>query len=608
MTDEPLRDAPGAPPAPKTRGDTWALAARMWRTWLAPRWKTVALSTALMAIVAALTSSYAYVVMLTFRALEGPTQAASAGAAAQAMLWAPALIIVITGANALVWFAQMRVTQSLVLRVIQDMQRAMYARLLAADFARVARDAPGSLAARFINDVDRVREALMRAATNLVRDALTVVGAVISMFIFDWVLALLVLGAYPLVFQPVIALGRRLRKASAAAQAQAGELSAFLTESFDGDRLIKTYRLEDFQTTRGEAQFERRYGLNMTIARGRAAVEPILEFAGGVALAGVVGVAAWRTMQAETAIPELLGFLTAIGVLAPRARAIGTLNAVAQEGLAAVARVFDVLDEEPTITETAKAPALEVAAGRVTLENVSFTYPDGATALKRLSLTLTPGTTTALVGPSGGGKSTVLNLIPRLYDPDEGAVLIDGVDVRLVSLASLRDSIALVSQHATLFDDTVRANVAFGRHDGSAASDDDVWAALEAAAARDFVEALPGALDAPVGSGGSRLSGGQRQRLALARAVLKDAPILLLDEATSALDAESEAKVQAALERLSAGRTTLVIAHRLSTVMKADRIYVLDGGRVVEEGDDTALRNKRGGLYARLRELQFEVG
>lgn len=576
------------------RDSTWALSRRLWRTWLAPRGAALSLSIALMTIVAALTSSYALIVTRTFEALESGT--------AQTLWLAPGLILAVTGANAIVWFAQMIVTQKLVLRVIQDMQRAMYARLLSADFARISVEPAGSLTARFINDVDRVREGLMRAVTNLIRDALTVVASVAVMIYIDWVLALLVLGAYPLAFQPVIALGQRLRRASTAAQEQVGELTAFLTESFSGDRLVKTYRLEQRQTERGDDQFERRFALNMKMARGRAGVEPILEFAGGLALAGILAVAAWRSSQSDAAIPELLGFLTAVAVLAPRARAIGTLNAVAQEALAAVARIFDLLDEEPAVLNAEGAAPLQVSAGAVALEGVNFTYPDGAQALHDLTLLAEPGKTTALVGPSGGGKSTVLNLIPRLYDTTSGAVRIDGTDVRDASLASLRDAIAVVSQDATLFDDTVRANVAFGQAD---ASDADIWSALEAAAAKDFVEALPKQLDAPVGPGGGRLSGGQRQRLALARAVLKDAPILLLDEATSALDAESEAKVQAALERVSQGRTTIVIAHRLSTVMRADKIYVLDGGRVVEEGTDETLKSKRDGVYAHLRALQF---
>jgi subfamily B ATP-binding cassette protein MsbA len=576
----------------------------------------VALS--MMLLVALFTSSYALVISETFRALEGDVGARFVALPAYL---APVLILAITGANAIASFAQMRVTQTFVLRAIADMQRDLYASLISADFARVTREAPGALSSRFINDIDRVREALMRAATNLVRDFLIVIGAAATMFYFDWLLALLVLGGYPLAFQPVLALGRRLRRVSRAAQEQTGELSAFLTESFSGDRLIKTYRLEDYQRERSARAFGERYRLNMTLAQSRSAVEPILEFVGGMALAGMVAVAAWRTSRGETDIPELLGFLTAVGVLAPRARALGTLNAVVQEGLAAAARLFEVIDEAPKVVDRPGAPALAVAEGRVTFEDVAFAYPGAAgsgavpaaqaqaggrvRALEGVSLTLEPGTTTALVGPSGGGKSTVLNLIPRLYDPDEGRVRIDGQNIRDVSLASLRSKIALVSQDATLFDDTVRANVAFGK---PGAADAEIWAALESAAARAFVEGMPGGLDARVGVGGSRLSGGQRQRIALARAVLKDAPILLLDEATSALDAESEAKVQAALETLSRGRTTLVIAHRLSTVMRADRIYVLDGGRVVEEGDDAALKARRDGLYARLRELQFQAG
>jgi subfamily B ATP-binding cassette protein MsbA len=596
-----MTDAP-SPAADRPRGNSWSLAARLWRLWLTPRAGALALTIVLMLIVATLTSSYAIVVAETFRAIEGGDEPARLDIPATL---APILILAITGANALAWFAQLRVTQALALRVVFDMQQAMYARLVTADFARVAREPPGALAARFINDVDRVREALMRAVTNLVRDVLIVIGAGATMVYFDWTLALLVLAGYPLAFQPVLALGRRLRRVSAEAQAQVGELAAFLTESFGGDRLIKTYRLEDYQRARAQAAFDRRLTLNLRLARSRSGIEPILEFAGGIALAGIVGVAAWRIAQGQTAIPELLGFLTAVGVLAPRARALGTLNAVAQEGLAALERIFTVLDEEPKILETKGAPALAVSAGRVTLEDVSFAYPDGARALAGVSLALESGTTTALVGPSGAGKSTVLNLIPRLYDPDAGAVRIDGTDIRNVSLASLRSQIALVAQDATLFDDTVRANVAHGRAE---ASDQEIWDALEAAAAREFVAALSGGLDAPVGVGGAKLSGGQRQRLALARAVLKDAPILLLDEATSALDSESEAKVQAALERLSKGRTTLVIAHRLATVMRADKIYVLDAGRVVEEGEDATLKAKRDGVYARLRELQFKAG
>ncbi|MCG8443065.1 MAG: ABC transporter ATP-binding protein/permease, partial [Caulobacterales bacterium] len=460
---------------------------------------------------------------------------------------------------------------------------------------------PGALAARFVSDVERVREGVVRAATNLGRDLLTLIVMIGVMMWLDWMLALLVLVIYPLLFQPVTNIGRRVRAASTRAQEQMGGLSAFLSEGFAGARMVKTYGLEPRQQARAEDAFAERFQLSVRIARGRASVEPLLEIVGGAAFAGVAAFTAWRVANGGFPISKILGFVAALAIMAPAARAIGTLTAVAQEGLAALARVFAVVDEEPAIRDAPRAKPLDVREGRVTFEGVGFVYPDGSRALADIDLTLEPGATTALVGPSGGGKSTILNLLPRLYDVGEGAVRIDGTDVRDVTLASLRRQIAFVAQDAALFDDTVRANLLFGR---PGAEDSELWEALEAAAARAFVEALPGGLDEPVGPGGGRLSGGERQRIALARAVLKDAPILLLDEATSALDARSEAQVQEALARLAQGRTTLVIAHRLATVRAADRIYVLDAGRIVESGDDASLR-RAGGLYARLRKLQF---
>jgi len=288
-------------------------------------------------------------------------------------------------------------------------------------------------------------------------------------------------------------------------------------------------------------------------------------------------------------------------ILAPRLRALGTLNNVIQEALAALTRVYEVIDEVPTITDAAGASDLGHAHGTIELENVAFTYADGTEALKGLSLTAKQGETIALVGPSGAGKSTIINLIPRLYEATSGRIKIDGADIRGVSLESLRRNIALVSQDVTLFNDTISANIGLG---DLSASQDDIRAAAIAADAHDFIEALPQGYDTMLGEDGDGLSGGQKQRLSIARAILRDAPILLLDEATSALDAASESKVQAALERLSQGRTTVVIAHKLSTVKSADVIYVLDAGRVVETGTHAKLSKKRGGVYKGLRDLQ----
>ncbi len=583
--------------AARPTAPTGALTQRFWREFLKPQGGRLWVAALLMAAVAVANTSYALVVRETGKALENE--------ASYAIYLAPLLIIGVTAFKAVALFAQMSLTQSIALKTLEGMQARMYARLLDADFARLSGEAAGRLAARFTSDVERVREALIRAATNLLRDALTVVGGVAVMFYIDWLLALLVLCVYPLAIQPVVSLGQRLRKASRAAQEQMGDLTAFLNESFDGARLVKTYGLEDYQARRGGAAFAERFRLGMKIARGRAGVEPILEVAGGLAFAGVLAFAAWRTTNTDFSIADLLAFVTALGVMAPAIRAIGTLNAVAQEGLAAVERVFAVMDEEPAVIDPPGAPALIVQQGQVAFDGVKFGYAGAERpALDGVSLEAEPGKTTALVGPSGAGKSSVINLIPRLYDPSAGRILIDGQDIAAVSLESLRRAIALVSQDATLFDDTIAANIAFGRPSASAA---EIRAAAEAAAALSFIEAAPGGFDAPVGPSGSRLSGGQRQRIALARAFLKDAPILLLDEPTSALDAEAEAQIQAALDRLSAGRTTLVIAHRLATIRRADRIYVLDQGRIVETGDDASL-TAQNGLYARLRALQFKDG
>jgi len=297
----------------------------------------------------------------------------------------------------------------------------------------------------------------------------------------------------------------------------------------------------------------------------------------------------------------IAGLLTAIVAMAPRVRALGTLNNVVQEGLAALHRVFEVIDQQPSITEKIDAIALNDIQGHVRFENVSFSYEDGTQALINLNLEAEPGQTIALVGPSGGGKSTILNLLSRLYDVKDGHIRIDDHDVRDVTLSSLRNSMALVSQDITVFDDTILANIGFG---DQSASQHEIEAAAKAAAAHDFILEQPEGYQSRVGEDGGKLSGGQRQRITLARAMLRDAPILLLDEATSALDAESEAKVQSALDRLTKGRTVFVIAHRLSTVRNADKIYVLDQGQVIESGTHTSLLKKKG-MYAKLSELQF---
>ncbi|MCF8880597.1 ABC transporter ATP-binding protein/permease [Hyphobacterium sp. SN044] len=580
---------------PRARS-TGELTARLWRDWLAHRWPLVLVAVLLSALTAAAVSSYAFVLSWTMELLERSDER---------VIWiAPIAIFAMTAVRGLSLFAQTVQTNRLALRVMQELQERMFVRLVRADFARLLAEPVGSLVSRFTNDITLLREALVRAANNLLRDTLTVVGAVAAMFWFDWMLAILVLFVYPIAALPVVRIGQRLRKTSNEAQQQMGEVTSFLEESFSGVRMVKTYQLEEYEEKRSHGAFLKRFRLALKLAASRARVDPILEVIGGIALAGVLGFAGWRISNGEMSVPDVIGFIAAIGVMAPAVRALGTLNAVVQEGLAVLDRVFTVIDTPDAVTEAPDAKPLKLSGGAVEFDNVAFAYGEDAPALHGISMRAEPGQTIAFVGPSGSGKTTILNLIPRLYDPTEGRVLIDGQNIRSATIASVRQTIALVSQDVTLFDDTVRANIAFGRLD---ASDEEIAAAAKAADAHDFITALPGGYDAPVGPRGGQLSGGQRQRIAIARAILKDAPILLLDEATSALDAEAEARVQEALSRLTEGRTSFVIAHRLATVRNADWIYVLDQGRIAEQGrhDDLVAKD---GLYARLSKLQFAAG
>jgi subfamily B ATP-binding cassette protein MsbA len=410
------------------------------------------------------------------------------------------------------------------------------------------------------------------------------------------VLSLIAAALYPLAAVPIQRIGRRVRRASGGMQERMGETATLLNESFAQARTVRAYRLEAAETARARAAFDALYRSLVRITKSRSRIDPVLEVLGGAAVAAVIGFAGWRAAVGSNTIGNFTGFVAALLIASRPLRALGSLNAAVQEGLAGLVRVFGVIDEAPRVVESPAAAALPAGHGHVVFDNVHFVYPDGRVGLAGLSFDATPGTTVALVGPSGGGKSTALALIPRLQDVTAGAVRIDGADVRDVTLASLRDAIAYVSQDALLFDDSIAANIRMGR---PGATDQEVAAAAAAAAAADFIAALPQGYATRVGPGGQRLSGGQRQRIALARALLRDPRILLLDEATSALDTENEAAVQLALAHLRRGRTTIVIAHRLSTVRDADQVIAMEAGRAMERGTH-AMLTKANGLYARL--------
>lgn len=578
---------------PREPAGTWPVLGRLWRDWLAPyKWRILA-GIGLVAVFAATQSAIPLIIQYTMELMRAKDPLI--------MTLMPAVIIGITLIKGGAFLGQNVVNNGIVMRLIADMQNAVFAHVIRADLSLLLREGSGTLLSRFTNDVNALRTAMSRMATKALRDIVSAVFLVGTLFYIDWLLALMVFAFYPLGVIPISRIGQRLRKLSRHTQSHMGDMTAVLQESLGGARMVKAYELETYEGARAGNAFEQMYRLWMKNTHHKARLEPMVDLIGGVAVAGVVAFAGWRIVNGAGTAETFVAFITALILLANHVRALGNLNAVLQEGIGTLQRMFALLDLTPAIMDAPEARPLEVGEGRVTFREVRFSYESGPPALSDVSLEVPGGKTVALVGRSGAGKSTVFNLIPRFYEVSGGAVEIDGQDVRAVTQASLRQAMALVSQDSTLFNDTVRANIAFGKLDATA---DEIETAARAAAAHEFIVTLPDGYDTVVGMGGAKLSGGQRQRIALARAILKDAPILLLDEATSALDAESERLVQASLERLSAGRTTLVIAHRLATVRKADLIVVFDQGKIVEQGTHEALM-ARGGAYTQLAALQF---
>jgi subfamily B ATP-binding cassette protein MsbA len=583
-------------------GSSAALAARLWRDYLGRYKGKLALALLAMGVYAASAAAIPAGVEWINAVFSGETPSI-ASLPREVGLWGPVAILALGAINAAAQYVQSRLSASAALAALRDIQADMFAKLVAIDDAQLRAFGPGQTIGRLINDTTVLRETLTRALTG-VRDLLSLIAFCAVMIWYDWVLFLVVIGIYAVIGWPVMRIGKRLRSGSREAQAQSGAIAGLAGEAVAGGRLIRTHNLAGREIARARAAFDDRLATLLGMAHLRALNEPFIFMVGATALAVIIAVVAIRIEAGALNTPQFVSFIIALLMLSQPARGLSTLNAVAQEGFGAFERMLALIDAEPTIVDRPGAVALQAPRGAISFRDVRFAYQPGTSALDGLTLEIPPGRVVALVGESGAGKSTVFNLLTRLYEPQSGSILIDGQDIVGVTLASLRDKIAIVSQEPTLFNDSVAANIALGRQ---GASREAIIEAARDAAADGFIRALPGGYDAAVGEAGGNLSGGQRQRIAIARAFLRDAPILLLDEATSALDAESEAAIQEALQRLAKGRTALIIAHRLSTIRGADMIVAMDKGRVIETGRHDELLAK-GGYYARVVRMQVARG
>jgi len=571
-----------------------ALIARVARIYMAPRWKgwTVAMLAAVVV---------AYCSARLVQIIEPATNDLLVFRTPGALLVLPLTIAALALARTIAQVVQATLVNRIGNAVVGDVQVQLFGKLVRADLAHLRSQHSGAYVSSVLYDAGLIREAATAGVVNYTQNLLIFVGALVVMIGNDWMLSLVLLAAVPIAGAIMRRFSKRTTKAAKGAMAETSALSSAIMESLDGVRVVKLENREAHEEARVAEVVRRRQGHLTKGANARARAAPATELLMTLIVAIVFAYAGWRAQTGEMNAGAFFSFVASLTMASQALRQLANLQTVFAEGLSAARRLFAALDVEPEVRERPGAQAVGEVAGLIRFEDVGFSYGgDGPPALGGVSLEARRGETVALVGPSGGGKSTILNLIPRFYDVSSGRVTLDGRDLRDLAIASLRDQIALVTQEPFLFDDTVRANIAYARPEASQA---EVEAAARAAAAHDFVTALPDGYDSLVGEAGARLSGGQRQRIAIARAFLKDAPILLLDEATSALDTESEAQVQAALKRLMAGRTTILIAHRLSTVRGADRIYVVDKGRIVETGDHGGLVKQRG-LYARLAQSQ----
>ena len=565
---------------------------RFWNDYIRPKKSLVILCLFLLALVAISFAFYPALIGWVFDALEVKN--------INLLFKLAGFIVLISIIKAYAVYRQIQVVNKLVFSIIEEIQFEMTAKLIDADLSKITSQPPGHFVSRIVNDLNLIRDALVRVANSFVKDSLTLLAMICLMAWYDWFLAFLVLCVFPIAIYPIVKIGLDQRKASYNLQQHMENLIAQLSETISNIPVIKAYNLESNQKERSKYNFNQLFLRVMKLNVGRARVEPILEILGGIAIALVIISGAWRLGQVDFSVGDFAGFITAMLLMVQPARGLGSFNSVVQEGIAAASRIYQLIDEKPAVISPVSSVKILSENEIIQFENVTFKYGK-IEILKNISFIAEKGKVTAIVGASGAGKTTLLGLIERFYNINQGVIYIGDKDLRDLDISLLRSQIAYVSQETSLFDDTIKNNILFG---DQKADFDKVKKAAQNAAAHDFIQSLPDGYETKIGTGGNLLSGGQRQRIAIARAFLRDAPILLLDEATSSLDSESESKVQHAMDKLSKGRTTIVVAHRLSTVRKADKIIVLDDGKIVESGSHETLIAKDG-VYTNLCRLQF---
>jgi len=575
---------------------TGAIVARIWREHLRPRIGLLLIASLAMLLTAASTGAIPFLIQRT-------ADDVFVAKNEEMVYWITAAIVIVTIIKAIAEYIADVSVAYLGHRFVADLRIQMFAQLARADLNWIQTVHSGRLLAGFLNDAMLIRQTASRSIVTLGENYLKVIILVGAMFYMDARFAVLILIFMPFAWFLLGSQRRKMRKSTTKSLQETGDLSALITQTLRGMRVVRAYRQEGREEARAASAINRALEFTMRGTRARALSSPSIELLTGFGFALAIYFAGTKGVRGDLTLGHFMGFMTAALLIYAPLKSAATLQTQLQEGMAAASRVFGIIDREIHLNEAADAKPLVLERGEIEFRNVSFAYEPENKVLEGVSLTVPPGRTVALVGPSGSGKSTLVNLTLRFFDPDRGKVAIDGQDIKHVTVESLRDAIALVTQDPVLFDDTIGANIAYGSRP---IDESQVINAAKAAAAHDFIMGLPKGYDTRVGEAGGLLSGGERQRIAIARAIYKDAPILLLDEPTSSLDSEAEAKVQTALEELMRGRTVLMIAHRLSTVKKADLICVLDQGRIVEAGRHDELVAK-GGLYTRLHRTQFGI-